>query len=99
MARTKPKPPKRREYLVPFEGVTVRMRAMSGRQIIALQRGEMQEGDVLEMTGGAILYPAEDLGLDDPLDLDYDQLTALLESWGNAMREKALPNANGESSA
>lgn len=89
--------PARREYPVPFGDGVVRMRSMSGRQLIALQRGGMKEADVLEMTAMAVLHPQEDLGVDDALDLDYDDLMKLLDVWGDVMLKAAVPNSNGES--
>ena len=86
-------------YVAKLHDKPVRMRAMSGREIIALRRGKMDEADVMEMTASAVLFPLEDLELEDPLDLDYDELTALLDTWGDAMKEKALPNSSGEPSA
>ena len=100
MARDKKAQPRAGKiYIAKLNDKPVRMRAMNGRQLIAIRRGQMDEADVLEMTAKGVLFPKQDLGVDDPLDLDYDELAALLDTWGDAMKEKALPNPSGERSS
>ena len=84
-----------REYVADLNGKPVRMKAMTGRVLIAIQRGTMTESDILEATAAAVLFPKQDLGIDDPLDLDFDELGGLLTAWGDAMKAVALPNTNG----
>jgi len=101
MARTKPKPKPphaRRVYIAALGDRQVRMRAMSGRELVAFGRGKIKRADVIEVVAGAVLFPMEDLGVPDALDADYADLVALLDAWGDAMKEDALPNSKGESS-
>lgn len=77
-----------------LEGHTVSMRSMTSRQIIATQRGTIDEADVLEMVAERCITHDFDVDL---LDLDYWIVGQILEQWGQAMREAAVPPQKGAS--
>lgn len=98
-SRKKHKAPSRR-YTVPLtgelDGFVVVMAAMSTREVIAVQRGEMTEADVLDMVATRCLE--HDFDTEDLRDLDYWIVAQILDDWGAAMQKDALPPTNGEPS-
>jgi len=76
-------------------GYHATMAAMHGRELIRIQRGEMTEADVLELIAERCVE--HDFGVSDLIDLDFWMLIELLEAWQIAMKETALPPAQGES--
>jgi hypothetical protein len=78
-----------------LDGFHVTMRAMSGRQIVGLQRGTLSEVDAVEMVAERCV--THDFEEKDLLDLDFWIIAEILEAWGNAMQEKALPPQSGAS--
>jgi len=95
---TKTKGPPRRTYVLKLDGELadyhVTMGAMSARDIIAMRSGEMAEVEVLRLVAERIVE--HDLGVADPLDLDYWIVAEILRAWGAAMEEAVLPPATGE---
>jgi hypothetical protein len=75
-------------------GHTVTMRSMTSRQVIATQRGTIDEADVLEMVAERCI--AHDFEMD-LLDCDYWIVGQILEQWGTAMQETAIPPVSGAS--
>jgi hypothetical protein len=74
-------------------GHKVVMRAMSGRQLVNIQRGLISESDVLEMIGERCIQ--HDFGVKDLLDVDEWILEAIMTAWQVAMTEEAVPPQNG----
>lgn len=95
---TKRRQPPRRTYQIALsgdlDGFNVTMGAMTARQLIAVQRGEMNEADVLEMVAERVVD--HDFG-GDVRDLDYWIVAQILDEWGQAMRGAALPPESGAS--
>jgi hypothetical protein len=78
-----------------LEGFHLTMGAMSGRQIVGIQRGTINEADVLEMVAErCISHNFEEESL---LDLDFWIIGEILDAWKVAMEEKALPPQKGAS--
>lgn len=91
-------PPQRRYALVlggELEGFHVTMGAMTAREIIAIQRGAMDEADVLEMV--ATRCVEHDFDIADLRDLDYWIIADVLDAWSDAMTAVAIPPTNGTS--
>jgi hypothetical protein len=91
--------PPRRTYVLTLtgelDGYHVTMGAMTGREIIALQRGVMDEADVLEMVTTRCVE--HDFDIPDLRDLDYWIIAELLDAWATAMTAVAIPPTNGTS--
>jgi len=78
----------------PLEGHEFVMRKMSARFWVALSRSAFSNADMVEEVLDAIL----DSSLpDDDATLDMDEMDALVAGWLAAMREAAIPPANGTS--
>lgn len=75
-------------------GHRVVMGAMTGRDLIAIRTGEATEAQVIGIVAARIVE--HDLGVEDPLDLDFWALTEILRAWGTAMEDAANPPATGE---
>jgi hypothetical protein len=71
------------------------MGAMKGREMMSIQRGMMDESDVLEMVATRCL--SHDFEIGSLLDLDYWIIAAILEAWSDAMKATSLPPTNGTS--
>lgn len=79
----------------PLEGFHVTMAGMRGRELIAMRKGTMDEADMIELIAArTIKHDFED----DILDLEPEHYEALVEQWGEAIAEGALPPTNGERS-
>lgn len=76
-------------------GFHVTMSSMTGRDIIRVRSGAMNETEGLEFIASHTL--AHDFDVTDVMDLDYGMLIEILRQWTAAIREAALPQAKSGS--
>jgi len=76
------------------------MKAMSARQFISIQRGEIDEASLIEILAGAAVEHPFGKGSDDFLDnCDVKTALALLQGWAAEQTETALPKVLDSNSA
>lgn len=76
------------------------MKAMSARQFIAIQRGEIDEASLIEMLATAAVQHPYGKGADEFLDnCDVKTALNLLKGWAAEQTETALPKALDSNSA
>lgn len=76
-------------------GYTVVMGRPTARELIDIQAGRITDAEQLEIVARHVI--SQDFGVADILDLEDWIVAELLKAWGNAMRDAALPPANGDS--
>jgi hypothetical protein len=93
------KPPPHRRYTLnlngELKGFRVVMGAMSGRDLIRMQRGDMTEADVLELVQARCLE--HDFNISDLTDLEFWIVAEILEAWSDAQTEVAIPKETASS--
>jgi hypothetical protein len=90
----------RREYVIRFDsgpltGAEFVMGSMTARDIIVIRSGAMNEGESLDMVADRCIRHNVDVA--DLRELDYEDLTAILTRWGEALAAAALPEATAAS--
>lgn len=76
-------------------GYTVVMGRPTARELIDIQTGRISDSEQLEIVARHVV--SHDLGVEDILDCEDWIVAEVLKAWGNAMRDAALPPANGDS--
>lgn len=76
-------------------GYTVVMGRPTARELIDIQAGRITDAEQLEIVARHVI--SQDFGVDDILDLEDWIVAEVLKAWGVAMRDAALPPANGDS--
>jgi hypothetical protein len=99
-ARRRRKPPQRRyeldKYLTgELEGFHVVMGSTTAREAIRLRSGELSEGEAIEFVAAKVIE--HDFDVADIRDLDLEDVLALSEAWTTAIKDRAVPPAQGNS--
>lgn len=76
-------------------GAHVVMGGMTGRDLIRLRSGELNEAEAMEFTVSKVIE--HDLETEDLLSLDYTTLLAIGQAWRDAMADAAIPPGSGNS--
>lgn len=71
------------------------MSSMSGRDIINVRAGKLTEPQMIDFIAAHTI--SHDFDVEDVRDLDYWILIDILRAWNIALRERALPQASGDS--
>lgn len=79
-----------------LEGVRLKMRGMSTRDLIKLRSGDVSDLEALEMVATHIVE--HNLDTSDVLELDAWIGIAILGAWSDAIKDAALPPATATSS-
>lgn len=94
------KPPQRRYELDKYlegdlAGFHVVMGSMSAREMIRLRSGELSDGEAIEFAASKVVE--HDFDVADIRDIDAEDLLALSQAWNTAMKDRAVPPAQGDS--
>ena len=88
-----------RNFEVKIGELAFTMRAMSARQFIQVQRGEIDEAGLIELLAASAVNHPFGEGADAFLDgCDVDTALALLKGWAAQQTELANPKANASNS-